>query len=188
MTKVWLDKIKGDNLRVLAEAPIKPLIAEVESLNDVIKWTEFGHKGKQAGLQYRGGEDPWTSAVGRMQQPEHEYKHLNPAIKGTMLEGLIERYELFRARLMWVGPYACYSMHRDMTMRIHIPIITNPSNFFVFQDSAPVHIPAGWSYKIDTTNFHTFMNCSDKPRLHLVGIILDSKYKPPNIPAYSSIS
>jgi aspartyl/asparaginyl beta-hydroxylase (cupin superfamily) len=79
-------------------------------------------------------------------------------------------------------------MHRDSTMRIHIPIITNPSNFFVFQDAAPIYIPAGWAYKIDTTNFHTFMNCSDKPRLHLVGAILDSKYKPPNIPAYSSIS
>lgn len=188
MSRLWLDEIKGDNLRVLADTPITPLIEEVEALKDVIKWTEFGHKGKQAGLQYREGEDPWTSAVGRMKQPEHEYKHLNPDIKGTMLAGLIERFELFRARLMWVGPYACYSMHRDSTMRIHIPIITNPSNFFVFQDSAPIFIPAGWSYKVDTTKFHTFMNCSDKPRLHLVGVILDSKYKPPNIPAYSSIS
>ena len=179
MSTVWLDKIEGDSLRVLADTPIKPLVAEVESLKDVIKWTEFGHKGKQAGLQHREGEDPWTSAVGRMDKREHEYKHLNPAIEGTMLAGLIERFELFRARLMWVGPYACYSMHRDMSMRIHIPIITNPSNFFVFHDASPIHIPAGWAYKVDTTKFHTFMNCSDKPRLHLVGVILDSKYKPP---------
>jgi len=184
MSTIWLDKIQGDWLRVLADTPIKPLIAEVEALEEVIKWTEFGHKGKQAGLQYREGEDHWTSAVGRMQQREHEYKHLNPAIKGTLLAGLIERFELFRARLMWVGPYACYSMHRDMTMRIHIPIISNPACYFVFNDSAPIHIPAGWAYKVDTTRFHTFMNCSDKPRLHLVGAILDSHYKPPRDPSH----
>lgn len=180
MSAVWLDKIEGDYLRVLADTPIKPLIAEIEGLEEVIKWTDYGHKGKQAGLQFRGNEDPWTSAVGKMQQPEREYNQLNPAIKGTILEGLINRFELFRARLMWVGPYACYSMHRDLTMRIHIPIITNPACYFVFNDAAPIFIPAGWAYKVDTTKFHTFMNCSDKPRLHLVGAILDSNYNPRN--------
>jgi len=185
---MWLDKIEGDNLRVLADAPIKPLIAEVEALESVIQWTDYGHKGKQAGLQYREGEDPWTSAVGKMRMNEREYGKLNPAIEGTLLAGLIERYEMFRARLMWVGPYACYSMHRDTTMRIHVPIITNPSCFFAFSDAPPIFIPAGWAYKVDTRKFHTFMNCSDKPRLHLVGAILDSNYRPPNMPSNTAIS
>lgn len=188
MSIAWLDKIEGDWLRVLSDTPIKPLIEEIQSLEEVIKWTDYGHKGKQAGLQYKDGEDQWTSAVGRMKQPEIEYNRLNPAIEGTLLEGLIKRFEMFRARLMWVGPYACYSMHRDTTMRIHIPIITNPACYFVFSDSTPIHIPAGWSYKVDTTKFHTFMNCSDKPRLHLVGAILDSKYVSRNTSIQQSIS
>jgi hypothetical protein len=167
MSAAWLDKIQGDNLRVLTDTPIKPLIAEIASLEEVIKWTEYGHKGKQTGLQYQEGEDPWTSAVGRMKQPEAQYKYLNPAIKGTILEGLIERFEMFRARLMWVGPYACYSMHRDSTMRIHIPIITHPECKYIIED-IEYHWEPGKVYEFDNTRMHGVDNRNDQWRVHLM--------------------
>lgn len=197
MPRLWLDQIKSNNVQVLADIPIMQLITEVESLKDVIKWNtaeagqlrwpdaaessaaespgKSAYKGKQACLQHSEGEDPWTSGITCVQQFAHECKYLNPAIEGTVLAGLIERFKLFRTKLLYMEPYSCYAMHRDITMRIHIPIITNPSNFFVFKDTAPIHIPAGWSYKVNTTQFHTFINCSNRPRIHLVGTILDSK-------------
>ena len=72
---------------------------------------------------------------------------------------------------MWIGPYACYSIHKDDTPRIHVPIITNPECYFVFKQGLLSHLPAGSVYWVDTTKFHTFMNCSDTPRLHIVGIV-----------------
>jgi Aspartyl/Asparaginyl beta-hydroxylase len=176
MTAAFIDKIAHDKhirIRPLDMTPIKPLQEEVERLNEVIVWTEYTHKGKQAGVQYRDGEDPWTSAVGRKQRPEYQYNLLNPAFKGTLIEGLIEKYQLFRTRLMWVNPMSCYSMHRDSTRRIHIPIVTNPGCYFVFLENPPHYLPPGYAYLTDTREYHTFMNCSEEPRLHLVGCVLD---------------
>jgi hypothetical protein len=174
---IFIDKIANDQvmrIRPLSPTPIKPLIEEIENLKDIIQWTESGHKGKQTGIQYRAGEDPWTSAVGRNSgRPEHQYNLLNPAFKGTLIEGLVQKYEMFRARLMWLNPMSCYSMHRDSTFRIHIPIVTNPGCYFVFLENKPHHIPAGHAYKIDTREYHSFMNCSEEPRLHLVGCVLN---------------
>ncbi len=174
---IFIDKIANDQImriKPLSPTPVKPLIEEIENLKDIIQWTESGHKGKQTGIQYRAGEDPWTSAVGKNKgRPEYQYNLLNPAFKGTIIEGLVQRYEMFRARLMWVNPMSCYSMHRDSTFRIHIPIITNPACYFAFLESKPHHLPAGHAYKVDTRDYHSFMNCSEEPRLHLVGCILN---------------
>jgi hypothetical protein len=160
-------------IKPLAPAPITPVIEELEKLENIIQWTEYGHKGRQTGVQYRQGEDVWTSAVGKPQRPEHQYTLLNPAFEGTLIAGLIEKYQMFRTRLMWVNPMSCYSMHRDSTLRIHIPLISNPSCYFVFLENRPQYLPPGYAYKVDTREYHTVINCSDKPRLHLVGCVFD---------------
>ena len=72
---------------------------------------------------------------------------------------------------MWLSPMTCYSIHKDSTPRIHIPMITNPECYFVFKAGIIQHMPAGAVYWTNTVNLHTFMNCSDKPRLHLIGVV-----------------
>lgn len=136
-----------------------------------MQWTEYGTKSRQAGLQYKDGEDPWTSAVGKSQGQETSYTNLNPFFKDTIFNEIVVKYDLKRTRLMWVGPWSCYSMHTDNTPRIHIPLITNPECYFVFMNGLVKHMKPGAAYWTDTTQRHTFMNCSERPRLHLVGVV-----------------
>lgn len=152
---------------------IRPLLDCYHDLEDSISWTDYGHKGRQASLQHAPGEEVWSSGVGRAKKDEDisAYHLVNPEIQGTVFEDVIREFNLYRTRFMWVGPYACYSMHQDSSPRIHIPLITNQGCYFLFRDRSPVHLETGHVYLTDTRRFHTFINCSEKPRLHLVGAI-----------------
>jgi hypothetical protein len=158
-------------IKLLSHIDTQPLLAEYHRLEKDIQWTDYGHKGKQSGLQYKVDEDPWTSAVGKSQGEELAYTNLNPFFKDTIFEEIINKYNLLRTRLMWVGPYACYSMHRDETPRIHVPLITNPECYFVFHAGELSNLTTNNVWWVDTRLRHTFMNCSDQHRLHLVGVV-----------------
>lgn len=157
-------------IKILEKIDTASILHEFNTIEKDIKWTEYGHKGKQTGLQYRDSEDPWTSAVGKSSGNELSYTNINPLFKDTVFEELINKYNLSRTRLMWVGPYACYSMHKDETPRIHIPLITNPDCYFVFKNGTISNLTIEHVWWVDTRQHHTFMNCSDKPRLHFVGV------------------
>jgi hypothetical protein len=158
-------------IKLLSHIDVQPLIDEYRQLEKDIQWTDYGHKGKQTSLQNKTDDDPWTSAVGKNRGKELDYTNLNPFFKDTIFEEIINKYKLLKTRLMWIGPYACYSVHKDDTPRIHVPIITNLECYFVFKQGLISHLPAGSVYWVDTTKLHTFMNCSDTPRLHIVGIV-----------------
>lgn len=158
-------------IKTLEPIDYEKILEEYYKLEPNIVWTDYGFKGKQCGLQHKENEDPWTSAVGRSSGNEIASNVLNPFFVGTIFEELINKYQLYKTRLMWCGPYACYSMHTDETPRIHIPLVTNPSCYFVFKQLIPIHLPAGNVYKTDTRQLHSFMNCSDVPRLHFVGAV-----------------
>lgn len=149
---------------------ISEIIRCYYKLESGINWTDYTDK-KQTSLQYKEGEDIWTGGVGRSKGKEVEYDLLNPFFKGTIFEEIINTYDLKRTRLMWVSPKTCYSMHKDETPRVHVPIITYPDCYFIFKHRPPVHLPVGHVYKVDTRVFHTFANCTDNPRLHLVGVV-----------------
>ena len=158
-------------IKTLRPIDVAPILEEYYRLEPQMQWTDFGFKGKQVGLQHKPEEDPWTSAVGRSSGEELQSSILNPFFKDTIFEALINEYRMYKTRLMWVGPYACYSMHKDETPRVHIPLITNPACYFVFKRLMPLHLSTGNIYHTDTRNLHTFMNCSELPRLHLVGAV-----------------
>jgi len=153
----------------------KSIIDEYNHLEKEFVWSDYGQGSRQCGLQFADGEDPWTSAVGKTRlTSENSFNNLNPYFKNTIFEKIIDQYNLKRTRLMWIGPYKCYSLHYDLTARIHIPLITDPNCFFVFKNetaSSIFHLPAGYTYWVDTTQMHTFINCSNTFRLHLVGAI-----------------
>lgn len=158
-------------IKVLAKIDEQWILDSFNLIEENIVWTSYGHKGKQTGLQYKTDEDPWSSAVGKNQGRELDYTNLNPFFKDTVFEEIINKYNFKRTRLMWVGPYACYSMHKDETPRIHIPLITNPECYFLFNPGQLINLRTGYVWWTDTTRRHTFINCSDQHRLHLVGVV-----------------
>jgi len=158
-------------IKLIDTVNVETILTQYQQLENTIQWTDYGHKGKQTGLQYKVNEDPWTSAVGRSQGQEIQYDNFNLFFKETVFEELINVYQLKRTRLMWIGPYACYSMHNDETPRIHIPLITNPECYFLFQTGQLTNLTVNNVWWVDTRLRHTFINCSDHPRLHLVGIV-----------------
>ena len=158
-------------ITIIEPIELQPILDQYEQLADSIQWTDMGHKGKQVGLQYKEGQDPWSSAVGKSQGNDLGCTLLNPFFKDTIFEDIINKYNLKRTRLMWVGPFACYSIHQDESPRIHVPMITNPDCMFLFKYGVPAHLEKGFVHWVDTRKYHTFINCSDQNRLHLVGAV-----------------
>ena len=155
---------------VIDTIDIEPILNSFLELDKDIIWTNYT-QGKQTGLQYKIGEDPWTSAVGKSQGKELEYTKLNPFFKDTIFETIINKYNLKRTRLMWVNKKSCYSIHADETPRVHIPLITNPECYFLFKPGFIVHLNINSVWWVNTKLQHTFLNCSDLTRLHLVGVV-----------------
>ena len=157
-------------VKTLKTIDVAPIIDSYYMLENQIQWIYYGQGSRQAGLQYKGDENPWTSAVGKSRCSDFEFDKLNPAVAGTIFESIIEEYSLTRTRLMWVGPHKCYSFHKDSTPRIHLPLITNSECYFLFHNTL-THLPAGSAYWVDTTQRHTFLNTSMDFTLHLVGVV-----------------
>lgn len=162
------------NFRTLSDVDHTALLAAYKELESGIQWSEFP-TGKQAGLQYRKDADPWSDAIGVWKHTKStgwtDPNYLNAYFAGTLFERIIDRLDLRRTRLLWLKPQSCYTMHVDFTPRIHIPLITNEKCFFLFEDCAPIHMPTGQIYWVDTTKMHAAVNCSKEWRLHLVGAI-----------------
>lgn len=152
----------------------KQLLDCYYQFEDKILWKTDPGKTRQSGIQYSGFEDTFLSATGSLNpdRREQEYCKLNPLFINTPFEEVIKKYNLFRARLMWVEPKTCYSIHRDLSARLHIPLVTNEDCRFVFPlESEFFHLPVGGAYSVNTNKTHSFCNFSASPRLHLLGCI-----------------
>lgn len=164
------------SIKTLSQIDIAPLLDEYAKLEPNIQWTEFP-TGRQAGLQHRLNEDPWTDAVGVWRAKKDtstrwvDENYLNPFFKDTLFEELIREHNLKRTRLLWLKPQSCYTMHQDPTPRVHIPLITNSACLFLFEDCVPTYMAPGCVYLADTTKMHAAVNCSNEWRLHLVGAV-----------------
>jgi len=165
-------------ISVIGNIDIDLVVNQFWFINKDIWWVDMPPRGRQAGLQYdtEDRENLWAAGTGKLtnlQCPELQYKNLNPMLKGTIFQDIIQEYKLVRTRFMWVNGMSCYSVHRDLSPRIHVPIITNPECYFVIKQGTQgliEHLPAGKVYWTDTREYHTFMNCSAEPRLHLIGV------------------
>lgn len=158
-------------IRIIESIDTVLILEEYKKIEKDIIWTEFGHKGKQAGLQSRPGENPWTDAVDRSKGAEMTFDQINPFFIGTLFENLILKYQMKRTRLMWMGNFACYSMHADLTPRLHFPLITNDQSYMIFKKGLIENLPVGSVYWLDTRQEHTAINGSNDWRLHLVGCV-----------------
>lgn len=161
----------------------KELVVEVNSILDSV---EFKDGVNQIGLQVKdpdnSSDDAWYESVGRIRKGntmivEPHYKYINPKLKDGYIDQWLQSldFRIVRLRLMLVKPRTCYSIHTDPYPRVHLPVITNPQCLICFPDDMVMrHLPAdGTSYWVDTRKKHTFMNCSEVDRVHLVGVVLN---------------
>ena len=175
-----------DGVRISLPAPInngmiykqidsidsKSLLDFYENIETKLTWLDDNTKSKQSGLQYLPipEVDQFLCGTGKTQYPDSVFTRIIDLYKNTICENIIQKYKLTRTRWMWVYPYSCYSIHHDFAARIHIPLITNSSNLFLFPDqNLTFNLELNKVYWVDTTKRHTFMNCSSEFRLHLVG-------------------
>lgn len=92
-----------------------------------------------------------------------------PLFNIPYINQIIEEHDLCRTRVMKMKPKTCYYWHNDLTKRLHIPVVTHEHCFLVLEDER-IHLPAtGEAYIVDTTKFHSAMNCSKIDRIHIVG-------------------
>jgi hypothetical protein len=68
----------------------------------------------------------------------------------------------------FVMPNTCYNWHTDQgQLCLHIPLITNPGCWFVYERRS-FHMPADGSvYLVNNSKPHTFVNAGENQRLHL---------------------
>lgn len=88
------------------------------------------------------------------------------------INSVISDLKMYRTRIMKLKSKTCYTYHKDLSKRIHIPIETN-ENCFIVIDKEVKHYPADGNYYIvDTTQYHTAFNASKENRIHMVGITI----------------
>ena len=121
----------------------------------------------------------WLAGTGKSVAKTPEWEHLfnkiQPSLRGTPLDQYLQWLDVpvYRTRIMMSKPKGCYSIHRDYSPRLHLPLVTNDQcNFLITEPLTMFHLPAdGITTWVDTTKQHTFMNGSTEQRLHLVMIV-----------------
>lgn len=157
-------------IKLLGQIDSQVLIDTYNQLADDIKWQHYYHDGKQAGLQTYDYQNEWAS-IQNKNPPDSSYNILNSFFKNTYFEQLVNNFNMFRTRLIWLGSNTCYWFHKDKFPRVHFPIFTNEHAYFVFKNGSIEHLKVGYAYLVDTRLEHSAMNGADVPRLHLVGSV-----------------
>jgi len=107
---------------------------------------------------------------------ERYFNKLQPKLQNTEIELLFNslNFDITRTRIFVIDPGSTpYTVHRDTTPRIHIPIETNEKCRFYFynpSEEPAEYMPADGSiYLVNTKINHTFKNESNQRRIHIVG-------------------
>jgi hypothetical protein len=108
---------------------------------------------------------------------EHSFNQIHSLFKDTLIEDYINwlGVPVYRTRIMLTREKSSYSIHKDRSPRLHLPLVTNKQCFFLFAEPDETrlhHFPAdGRTTWVDTRKMHTFINGSTEHRLHLVMIV-----------------
>lgn len=119
------------------------------------------------------GVEDWQTGTGKVSnlpnKLENQYKYIQPSLKNSYISTIIDQYNGFRTRIMMLSSRKCYSVHYDLTPRIHIPIVTNQDCWMIwpYENSCNI-LEKGNIYWTDTTKYHTFINGGLTERIHLV--------------------
>ena len=125
----------------------------------------------QISLQTIEGCDDYNYGTGKLLAPIKETDFVIPLFDMPYTNSIMKDLGMFRTRAMRMHSNTCYSYHKDPTMRIHIPLITNDKCFMVIDDEVIRYPADGNYYIVDTTKMHTAINGSPEERIHIIGCI-----------------
>jgi hypothetical protein len=157
--------------KVIGRIDHERMLFEIESLNVKSQMLLQGISTSQDPFELVSRiDDGNVNAWERKQEKEFTVNEvIHPLFHIPYTNSVCEEYQLGYTRCMVLNSKRCYTYHIDRSRRIHIPLITNDSNFFVIDDKV-YKLPADGSvYEVDTTRIHTFVNASLENRLHIVG-------------------
>lgn len=106
--------------------------------------------------------------VTKLRSPETAYTHA--MFDCNVINHYMKKYGLYRTRVMQLGPKRCYSLHRDPTPRVHIPLISDENSLMLIDNKAQ-HLEVGKIYWTDTRKMHTAINTGPSSRIHIVGCV-----------------
>jgi Aspartyl/Asparaginyl beta-hydroxylase len=150
----------------------------------------LGQKDHQVCLTGINTNSDWRDGVGKLldRYPQYEksidvekqFVHWLPEFNNLyakdVYDVLRKRWKLGRVRLMEVLPKTCYSWHKDVSKRLHVPIYTDHTRCGLIIEDTVYRMPAdGNAYLADTTLYHTAFNSMDQSRYHLVAVIVDDE-------------
>ena len=118
-------------------------------------------------------EDDWRGACGKTYDLRSDEKDYIVKLYQDMpyTYSILEKYSMYRSRVMKLIPGRCYSYHVEHTPRIHIPLESNEKSFFIIDDQV-FRLPADGSvYWVDTRKIHTAVNANLERiiRTHIIG-------------------
>ena len=136
-------------------------------------------KGKKVSAQFalQQDENGIGDATGSTYELRDDEKDFVKPIYKDMpyINSIIEKYGMYRTRIMKLLGGCCYTVHVDNDPRIHIPLTSDEKNYFICNDQL-IKMPADGSvYLVDTRYPHTAVNASNSRfiRTHIIGNVND---------------
>lgn len=146
---------------------------------------------------YFARNDDGTLDLSNQEIFEEDFTEFNEEAKHTyfyeIYKELSEDFVIGRMRILGIPFKKGLSWHRDMECRIHIPIITSPSAFMIFEDTDNMitedvpsyntyHLPIGNTYFANVLGWHTAFNGGRETRINLLLDVVSVKNENITIP------
>lgn len=94
--------------------------------------------------------------------------------EAQLINHYMNKFQLFRTRVIKMGSRSCLSYHQDKQRRIHFPLVTNEKCFMVIEGKT-YWLRPGRIYLVNTKKTHTVINGNrvKEPfdRIHIVGCL-----------------
>ena len=171
--------------KLLYEFNISLLMKDVTWLKDNNYLNQKDHQVCFTGIDINSN---WRDGVGKLldRYPQYEKSmdvekqfvnwlpEFNDLYIKHVYDVLHNKWNIGRFRLMEILPKTCYSWHKDVSKRLHVPIYTDHTKCGLIIEDTVYRMPAdGNAYLADTTLYHTAFNAMDHSRYHVVAVVLD---------------
>tara|TARA_B100001765_G_C19326945_1_gene259979 strand:+ start:59 stop:577 length:519 start_codon:yes stop_codon:yes gene_type:complete len=101
-----------------------------------------------------------------------------PLFDMPYINSIMESLKMVNSRVLNLKTTACHIYHQDksnVSPRINIPIITNENCWLIINKEIH-HLPAGYCYLVDTTQWHTSVNASSIDRWSIIGDVTELEF------------
>ena len=154
---------------------IGAILEEANNIKLALKtgWSRVHQIGLQAIEPNVNPRTEYKKSIGRLKNLDYPETYFKYTMWDTpVINRYIQKYGMFRTRIMISKAKSCLTRHADLSKRIHIPLFTNEDCFMVIDDRT-YYLEPGKIYLTNTTKKHTAVNASQKIRGHIVGCVYE---------------